>query len=216
MKTLSIKKVFGSVITACLLLLVLGSCKKDVQAKNVIRANDANETLAKSNIIYTDISPDVTDSAICVCPINPYNLDLNNDDTTDFKIEPYISHSGLFGPTVYGVRVFSFKKNRVACDTMPYPLALNINDPISSNLNWASANIDNILRALRMPGNYWWGNWTTITDHYLGLKIKFGNSIYYGWARLSVSVLQGKSSFTIKDYAYNAMPNKPILAGQMK
>jgi hypothetical protein len=51
-------------------------------------------------------------------------------------------------------------------------------------------------------------------DGYIGLKLKKAGLIYYGWTRLSVSVSSTSASFTIKDYAYNSVPNQPILAGE--
>ena len=58
------------------------------------------------------------------------------------------------------------------------------------------------------------GDWPSSTDGYIGLKLEKAGLIYYGWARLSVSISSTSASFTIKDYAYNSVPNKPILAGE--
>jgi hypothetical protein len=61
------------------------------------------------------------------------------------------------------------------------------------------------------------GNWTTATDEFLGLTLVSNSQSYYCWVRLNVSaVIIGPTSatFTIKDYAYNSIPNQPILAGQ--
>lgn len=215
MKKLSTKNVFASVITACLFLLFLESCQKEMQVNDLADAK-ADIELTKSTIIYTDITPDVTKTDSDYPSY--YYLDLNNDGTTDFEIAAYVTippHG--FGPSIIGVNIYSFNKNRVACDSLP--LAMNQNDIIGSHLNWVSITspIDSAtLRKELRPANRWWGNWADSTDHYLGLKIKQGSSTYYGWARLNVSVVFGKSSVTIKDYAYNGIPNQRILAGQMK
>ena len=56
------------------------------------------------------------------------------------------------------------------------------------------------------------GLWNNVIDKYVALKIQVSANIYYGWARLDV----GNFGFpiTIKDYAYNSIPDQPIFAGQ--
>ncbi len=58
------------------------------------------------------------------------------------------------------------------------------------------------------------GGWSSSTDGYVGLKLKKGANVYYGWVRLLVSASSKSASFTIKDYAYNNISNQNILAGQ--
>ena len=77
-----------------------------MQINNLAGAN-ANLDLAQSKNIYTDIVPDVTETAKTVYdPYHDYYLDLNNNDTTDFVIEAYYVHSGMFGPTACGPGYF--------------------------------------------------------------------------------------------------------------
>jgi hypothetical protein len=58
------------------------------------------------------------------------------------------------------------------------------------------------------------GNWIDMNSYYLGLKLISGGHIYYGWARLSYSSYSG--FLFLFDYAYNSIPDQPILAGQKK
>ncbi len=58
------------------------------------------------------------------------------------------------------------------------------------------------------------GNWANVNPYYLGLKLISGGHTYYGWARLSFSSYSG--TLTLFDYAYNSVPDQPILAGQQK
>jgi hypothetical protein len=222
MKKLSTKNVFASIMMLYLLLLFLDGCQKEIQTKDMAGAstNFADSGLAQAKIVYTDINPYTTRTGIVESGTSQtYNLDVNNDGTTDFMIEAYTSH--FYFNTAAGVEIFSLKTGEVARDNFPPDsslLAMNHGDTIRSNLNWVNttSSASKFLRAYANPGNRWWGNWTDSTDHYLGLKIKQGTNTYYGWVRLGVSVITGKSSVTIKDYAYNSIPNKPILAGQMK
>ncbi|MBE9490507.1 MAG: T9SS type A sorting domain-containing protein, partial [Bacteroidetes bacterium] len=57
------------------------------------------------------------------------------------------------------------------------------------------------------------GNWSNKDDKYLGLRFNISGNTHYGWARLTVSV--AGSTWVIKDYAYNTIPDEPITAGQM-
>ena len=44
------------------------------------------------------------------------------------------------------------------------------------------------------------------------MQLDVSSQKYYGWLRLNVA--SGAVSFTVKDYAYNTIPDQPILAGQ--
>ena len=60
------------------------------------------------------------------------------------------------------------------------------------------------------------GSWVNVKNRYLGLKFKIAGKTHYGWARLSV-VVQGLSiTATLTGYAYETIPNEPIIAGKTK
>jgi hypothetical protein len=48
---------------------------------------------------------------------------------------------------------------------------------------------------------------------YLGLEFVIKGEIHFGWAHLQ---LAGESSPTIIGYAYETIPNRPIVTGQIK
>ena len=60
------------------------------------------------------------------------------------------------------------------------------------------------------------GNWVNVTNGYLGLQFQIDRKTHYGWARFSVKVL--KTSLRIQavltGYAYEDVPNTPIIAGR--
>jgi hypothetical protein len=45
----------------------------------------------------------------------------------------------------------------------------------------------------------------------MGIRFKLSNNTHYGWVRMSIN--QKSDTVTIKDFAYNATANTPILAG---
>ena len=65
------------------------------------------------------------------------------------------------------------------------------------------------------------GPWNNARRRYLGLRFKIKGKTHYGWARLNESCIQdGKRGAAAKalltGYAYETIPNKPIVAGKTK
>ncbi|HWY54122.1 MAG TPA: hypothetical protein VNZ03_06640 [Terriglobales bacterium] len=58
------------------------------------------------------------------------------------------------------------------------------------------------------------GNWVNVNGRYLGLRFKIKGQTHYGWARLSVQVSGTTVTGTLTGYAYETIPNKPIIAGK--
>jgi hypothetical protein len=167
---------------------------------------------SNAQIVYTDVNPDTTIAMTAVSnTIKAYGLDLNNDGLTDFNLIA-TSHAGPFGNRSNYVKITPINSNKVidydTINNLPAPLA--INSVIGNTGKWWNNDSNQIL-----TGSAWlsfFGLWNSSADAYLGLKLMSGQNIYYGWAKLSVTV--HGSSFTLKDYAYNSIPNQPILAGE--
>jgi hypothetical protein len=66
----------------------------------------------------------------------------------------------------------------------------------------------------------WAGKGKGVRNRYLGLKFVVHGKVHYGWARLSVTLGHHRQfddvSGTLTGYAYETIPNKPIIAGQTK
>jgi len=61
------------------------------------------------------------------------------------------------------------------------------------------------------------GDWVNVTDRYLGLKFINLGKTHYGWARLSVQIVNGNGiEATLTGYAYENIAGKSIKAGQTK
>jgi hypothetical protein len=70
-------------------------------------------------------------------------------------------------------------------------------------------------RALKSNHQYHYsGLWVNLTDRYLGLKLELTDGAHFGWARLSVYVKRNDIQVQITGYAYETIPNQPIVAGQ--
>jgi hypothetical protein len=61
-----------------------------------------------------------------------------------------------------------------------------------------------------------YGQWRQAKHRYLGLKFAADGRIHYGWARFNVTSLQNGAGIqaTLTGYAYETIPNKPIITGK--
>ena len=178
--------------------------------------------LAKAQIVYTDVNPDQTYSS------GNYNLDLNNDGTNDFTLTltkqavTFSCHppgcSGNVTTSNNTLKIKTLTNNKVATNGF----RLDQNTLIDSALSW-SKNTETMVKTEFysahcfnyhcVPTGTSSGDWLNgATDKYLGLRIQVNSQIYYGWVRLDVS--GGAAFFTIKEYAYNSIPDQSILAGE--
>jgi hypothetical protein len=66
----------------------------------------------------------------------------------------------------------------------------------------------------------WYGPWMNdgkgVKDHYVGLKFNIKGRFHFGWARLTVGTSQTNFTAVLTGYAYETIPNKPIIAGKTK
>ena len=56
------------------------------------------------------------------------------------------------------------------------------------------------------------GPWYNVPNRYLGLKFYVKGKAHYGWARLKTTACHA----TLTGYAYETIPNKPIITGKTK
>jgi hypothetical protein len=166
---------------------------------------------ADAQIMYTDVTPDSTTTMSG----SFYNLDLDNDGTFDFTINLDLNVSSAY--TSNFVTITPAGSNAINGSTATpyvYPYAMDAGDTIKPSLTFqtGSAQSMNMFYASASSANAF-GNWIGVTDKYLGLQFNIGTQVHYGWARLDVAA--NGTSFTIKDYAYDATPGASIVAGEM-
>jgi len=187
--------------------------------------------ITNAQIIYTDVNPDITSSGI-------YNLDLNNDGTIDFVIK-HTTGNKIKSNNCTGTKtndaimvtpssncsVANYKDNSTG---KSFPSKLLFNSIISNAQNWSGIKNQVMIsydwKCVRTEfcyyDCYWYylwnpnltGQWYPSNDEgCLGLKLTLGGHTYYGWVRISIS---DGTTFTLKDYAFNSIPDQEILAGQ--
>lgn len=147
----------------------------------------------------------------------PLSLDLNHDGIVDFLLH--------FDASTYGrltVFVQAERSNRVAgyCRHL-------------SQSCWASAQLPDVrvgpnqrfgpyslmlfanCSDPRVSSCFGGGAWNNVQNHYLGLQFTIRGKVHYGWARLNVSVNYGVTA-VLTGYAYETVPNKPLVTGKTK
>ncbi|MGM5471352.1 hypothetical protein ACS386_13825 [Flavobacteriaceae bacterium LMO-SS05] len=211
---------WGSILFITVLLLVL-SCSRNEDLQTIINDspiddnnppidddNPPNDTSSK--IIYTDIEPDFTSANID----DFYNLDLNNDGTVDFTFKN-ITDTWAFwaepNSNTNGINAFV----AVSGPFWSYTVPISKHDVISSMLNgpyfYDRSECLLIMEFCDTLPLYCSYGWQGKIDYYVGLRVMIKDQTHYAWVRLDVT---SSDHWVIKDYAYNATPNNPILAGQ--
>jgi hypothetical protein len=152
-----------------------------------------------------------------------YNLDLNGDGKTDLTIknEFHINCSTGGGcSSLQALSVGMAGKNEVVYNTFG-AAALTSGRWVDPKSPFHRG--DEVMA--RVGSSTSFGNWRNVTDRYLGLKFRIKGKTHYGWARLSVIVshesrvrvaFQSYITATLTGYAYETIPNKPIIAGKTK
>jgi hypothetical protein len=159
-----------------------------------------------------------------------YNLDLNNDNTTDFIISEsneQVNSCGGHGSSYYAtLGVTGPGSNSVEVSNVS---AANLvgGSPIgpSQSFQTGELNIEEIFYVWHIvdfscrlsKGQA--GNWFPPSTGYLGMAFLIGGKTHYGWAQLTVAggyfFNHPMLSATLKGYAYQTIAGKSIKAGQM-
>lgn len=164
---------------------------------------------AEAKIVYTKANH-------IIGPRHTYNLDLNHDGITDFSLQQSNCHSCAPGTELY---VFPVASNGV------------IGFKVGSKGGWAAALKPGarIGSKREFPGELmawaattgdgepdYFGSWLNVKNRYLGLRFTIKGKTHYGWARLTVKAGVRTIAATVTGYAYETIPNKPIVAGKTR
>lgn len=162
---------------------------------------------AEAQVIYSNIEPD---TILAGRGYNSFDLDLNSDGITDFSLTQYYSTSYSHGQYHFfsGIFLTIINDNSGIATTAPGNDNISIfnnGDTIDVNDNWYAASLYSV------DFN---AQWNGVKNKYIGARVKLNGQNYYGWIRVTVG--SNGNSITIKDYAFNATPEAPIIAGDTK
>lgn len=173
---------------------------------------------AQAKIVYTPAHKLIT-------PNHTIPLDLNHDGIDDFRLKdirfttsPY-GFSHIAKLSVIPARKANKAEGYSRYETN-YASALKAGVSIGPKGKFVSgprqmAYVMSDTGAHRDTAGQCLGPWGNVVNRYLGLKFLIQGKVHFGWARLSVHC----SGFvnidaTLTGYAYETIPNKPIIAGR--
>jgi hypothetical protein len=175
---------------------------------------------AEAKVIYTK-----TDRVIIQIPgYHSYSLDVNNDGVADFFISYGSGHSSNrieAGALGQGAGLVGYIKN-VRGTSRGFDSALPAGEEVGPKRKF--------IGGTSMAEFFFYATWTNPRPfagpwagkngqglkkpHYLGLKFTIQGKVHYGWSRLTFD--RSKFTTTLKGYAYETVPNKAIVTGNIK
>ncbi len=147
-------------------------------------------------------------------------LDLNHDQKRDFLLKDFFGTFGtdtmwggslLVDPARQGNEVWGHKTgNYGSASALRAGVGVGPSGPFSGG--------PHIMAEGSANGGSCWGPWSNVKHRYLGLKFTSKGKTHFGWARLNVSCdpQRGEVSALLTGYAYETIPNKPIITGKTK
>ena len=167
---------------------------------------------AEAKVVYTPADVKIVQNAGLI------KFDLNHDGIQDFglsnryrtssskwfttlRVKPLKSANEISGKARTGLGSFAYalaKGDKIGPQAEFHP-----DYPLGGTM--AASDID----------GYRFGYWRNATA-YLGLKFVIHGKVHFGWARVKVTQLRPGYNATLTGYAYETIPNKPIVTGATK
>ena len=162
---------------------------------------------AQARIIYTPADMPIANHSMVV-----FQFGGTTKAQFSFVIQTYESPGGSAGS--FQLSVFPAGRNRI-WGTAEYASALGSGVRVGQNDKKFQAGHDLMERVrwhcCRPLSSTTWGQWGKVSQGYLGLKLFLRGKPHYGWARISM-----RDRSTLTGYAYETIPNKPIITGKTK
>jgi hypothetical protein len=152
-----------------------------------------------------------------------YYLDLNHDGVKDFSFSHGYNYSSTTGFlfSIIQMEPYKFNANRIA--GRAYAFALRTGDKVGPSDAFSHNGIMAVARATGRSGSRtfqgeWVNNGKGLANRYLGLMFTINGKPHYGWARVTIKVINNRTAITatLTGYAYETIPNKAIIAGRTK
>jgi len=148
---------------------------------------------------------------------HPFALDLNHDGTADFSFSVTTCKGTQTGCPFTGLEIKASSANSIA-DGGYSTFGFGLAHALPAGAKIPGKNIfggGGLLAFSRYKVRYG-GYWLNVKDHYLGLTFFIHGTKHYGWARMNVHTTKDPFTVTgiLTGYAYETIPNKPIIAGK--
>jgi len=171
---------------------------------------------AEAKIVYTPTHLELEHGS--------YPIDINNDGQADFHLYHWTNGSsageasGLaignsYAPATNGI--VATRPFRAGFYAAAFPAGGRIGPRRAFR---ADASLCVVSYSFHYRKVNWFGQWANLgrglTNRYLGVKFNIDQQVHYGWLRISVSTTHDHFTAELTGYAYETIPNKPIVAGQ--
>lgn len=163
---------------------------------------------AEARIVYTPANKHIA-------PNQTLPLDLNHDGINDFSFQDPYSFDGNSGGGT--LKLAPAKAGNRAWVSGGYAAALAAGVRVGPARPFAPGTKPMarvFVTPSSTPNTRGYGPWQKATKRYLGLKFLISGKIHFGWARLTVKAQAGGVVATLTGYAYETVPNKPIVTGR--
>jgi hypothetical protein len=156
----------------------------------------------------------------------PAHVTFTTERHVPSRIPLDLNHDGIVDFSLVGYTTANFNGILSVAPINPENLAMGYRPNLASALPQGFRIGPTSLKSLRHNfGTYYrwmllvstsaiFGSWDNLANRYLGLKFVIKGKVHYGWARLSVASEGYQITATLTGYAYETIPNKPIIAGQ--
>jgi hypothetical protein len=139
-------------------------------------------------------------------------LDLNHDGTYDFYLVAQINtgKSSDWG-------VFPAQAGNLVVGTKGQASALRAGVRVGPKAKFPpyATVLARVWKKSDTGTTYSSGQWRNVKNRYLGLKFLIQGKIHFGWARMNIALTNHSLSGVLTGYAYETIPNKPIITGDI-
>ena len=170
---------------------------------------------AEAKIVYTPAHLVVNQNGYRYC------VDMNHDGKMDFCLELY-GHEGFC--FVHALGGSHNQVGGIAANKARGALPIRAGKPIGQSRNFINSSYSPYMVSFNgyCSSSVWIGPWVVggkgnkgLTNRYLGIRFETHSKIHYGWARCSVYPSKTLPyPLIMTGYAYETIPNKPIIAGK--
>jgi len=149
-----------------------------------------------------------------------YDLDLNHDGVKDFVFLHGYFYSFTTGFWASTVQMMPYKSNgNVIMGHYGNASALKAGVKVGPEGHFSRYGIMAVAHGTGRSKNtqflgFWANDGKGLSNRYLGLQFAIKGHLHYGWARVNVSKF--RFAATLNGYAYETIPDKPIITGKTK
>lgn len=156
---------------------------------------------AQAKIVYTPANTAVTDGT---------TIDLNHDGIPDFGFVFFNAYHNVILAVAPSAKGNGIRDNGAGAAAGFLGVPVGPEEKFASNTSYFGHGLY-MADFFQYSFSRFDGPWAGVTNRYLGFKFLIDGQVHYGWARMSVT--NDLRDVLLTGYAYETVPNKPIIEG---